>query len=368
MLLAKLFSLTFLISESKNSFTMNDEAKVTHEACPVKVRLPLVTTSEGRAFRRCEREHHFGYRLRYRAVGRSTPLRIGTAVHAALETWWSTCADLDATLARIDAPVAEQEALDEFERAMLRAMVKGYHVRWRDEELGVLFVEREFRAPLINPETGAASKTFEIGGKLDAGCRKPDREFWIVEHKSTSEDIGLDSTYWKRLRMDPQISTYHVGARTFEYGEPRGVIYDVLRKPTIRPYKATPVEDRKYTKPTAKDPVSRLYANQREFDETPDEFEDRCIESIIAEPDKYYMRADVVRLESDEKDAAWDLWHQARKIREVELSGRHIRNPDSCIRYGRTCDFFDVCTGAASLDDPTRFRRAGVAHEELAAQ
>lgn len=337
-------------------------------SCVQKTRLPLITTSEARAFRRCEREHHLGYRLRYRPIGRSTPLRVGTAMHLSLEVWWHTAGDLDAALAQIDAPVSDLDALDEFERAKLRAMIKGYHVRWQSEDLGVLFVEREFRAPLVNPSTGMASKTFEVGGKLDAGCRKPDGRFWIVEHKSTSEDIGLDSPYWKRLRMDPQVSTYHVGARTFEYGDPAGVIYDVLRKPTIRPYKATPVEDRKYTKPTAKEPVARLYANQREADETPEEFEDRCIESIIAEPDKYYMRGDVIRLEQDEKDAAWDLWHQARKIREVGLSGHHTRNPDACVRYGRTCEYFEVCTGSASIDDVTLFRKAGVAHEELNTQ
>lgn len=331
-----------------------------------RTHLPLITTSEARTFRRCETEHFFSYVLRRREIGKATPLVFGIAMHLALETWWTTLGDLEAALASIDVSDSEEDSLDEYDRAKLRAMIKAYHVRWIDEPLGVLFVEREFRAPLINPDTGAQSRTYDVGGKLDAGARKADGSFWIVEHKSTSEEIGLETPYWKRLRIDPQISTYHVGSRTFEYGQPAGVIYDVLRKPLLRPQKATPVELRKYTQPTKKEPVPRLYANQRETDETPEEFENRCIEAIASEPDKYLMRGDVIRLASEERAAAYDLWNQARRMRETALSGRHIRNPDACIRYGRTCPYFDVCTGGADINDPLRFRTSERAHEELA--
>jgi hypothetical protein len=38
------------------------------------------------------------------------------------------------------------------------------------------------------------------------------------------------------------------------------------------------------------------------------------------------------------------------------------------MHFGRACGFFPVCTGAASLEDRTLYRKAERAHEELAAE
>ena len=61
-----------------------------------------------------------------------------------------------------------------------------------------------------------------------------------------------------------------------------------------------------------------------------------------------------------------DTWDLAQLLRHAERSGRHPRNPDACERYGRMCEFFDACTGAASLDDPARYRVIDTQHPELA--
>jgi hypothetical protein len=148
--------------------------------------------------------------------------------------------------------------------------------------------------------------------------------------------------------------------------------------------KATPEEDRKYTQPkTVKHreckgkgcggcdggkivvEPPRLYSKQRENDETLDEYRARLRAHIADSPDRYYQRGEIVRLESEEREAAFDMWQLARLIREAQLAERHPRNPDSCAHWGRTCSYFDVCTGVAALGDPLRFRRADTAHEEL---
>jgi hypothetical protein len=72
-----------------------------------------------------------------------------------------------------------------------------------------------------------------------------------------------------------------------------------------------------------------------------------------------------VRLEDEERDAAFDTWQTARLIREAQLANRHPRNPDACPRYGRYCEYFGVCTGTESLEDTTRFRHVENVHEEL---
>lgn len=185
----------------------------------------------------------------------------------------------------------------------------------------------------------------------------------IIEHKTSSSDVEEGSPYWKRLRLDSQVSNYDVGARSLGF-DPVGVLFDVIRKPRFRPLKATPVESRKYTKATKTEP-SRLYKDQREADETLDEYRARMRTDIEASPDSYYKRGIVVRSETERRDAAHDAWDVADQITLSQRTGRWSRNVDACERYGRFCDYFAVCTGEASIDDPVRYRKTDKKHEEL---
>ena len=178
----------------------------------------------------------------------------------------------------------------------------------------------------------------------------------VVEHKTTSSDITPGSSYWKRLTLDTQVSTY-LGAE--ERAE--GMLYDVIRKPGIKPFKATPEADRKYTK------AGTLYAAQRAEDETPEEYAERLRADISSDPNKYYARGIVVRLPHERIEAARDTWLVAGSIRESMRLDAWPRNPGACDAYGRTCDYWAVCAGETTIDDAARFRTAETAHEELPA-
>jgi len=346
-------------------------------ATATRVRLPVLTNSEQRTFRRCAREHHLAYGLGYRSVHKAEALRFGDLVHVGLEAWWRANDD-----ARLEAAIDAMGplAFDEFELVRAGVLLQGYDARWHDVPLAIIAVESEFRATLINPETGAASRTYELAGKLDVIVRDlRDDLVYIVEHKTTSEDIGTGSPYWQRLQIDPQISTYYAGAKAVGH-DVAGCLYDVIKKPGLRPSQV-PVTDERGSKIVLDADGNRVrtkkgtwrqtgsteegYVLQTRL-ETPDEFRQRLIEHIAENPDRYYQRGTVVRLEAEERDAAFDVWQTARLIREAEVAKRWPRNPDACVRYGRECDFFPVCTGAASLDDTTLYRRTDNVHEELA--
>ena len=247
---------------------------------------------------------------------------------------------------------------DLFDYFRADAMLRGYHERWYAEPYEVLAVEAEFRAPIVNPDTDAPSRTWKLGGKLDVIVRDPLGRKLIVEHKTTSSDAGPGSDYLKRLRLDGQVSIYFDGASALGH-DVDGCIYDVLVKPGIRPLRATPPESRKYTKD------GRLYAAQRDADETPEEYFARLVETIAEDPNRFYLRAEVVRLETELAEARGDVWALGRQIQEARLARRYPRNPDACVRYGRTCEYFGVCTGEASLEDPYLFARAETVHPEL---
>lgn len=185
----------------------------------------------------------------------------------------------------------------------------------------------------------------------------------IGERKSTTSDIDPGSDYWPQLLLDPQISIYIHSAKWIGV-HADGVLYDVLRVPNLRPYMATPVESRKYTKATDKEP-SRLYAKQRESDESAEDYGARCLAAITKEPARYYQQQIVVRLEKEKLEAQYDAWQTATAIRDARRLKVWPRNPDSCRQYGRRCEFFNVCTGRASLDDPIFYERRAKMHSEL---
>jgi hypothetical protein len=369
----------------------------------VKLR-PLLTKSRQSAYRQCPRYHHYTYDLQLEPVAAQddAAMRFGIVGHAALEGWLLAIRageDADTAfgsgLADLDR-AAVKERLDDFEHERAVAVFEGYHARWWDvmEHLEVLAVEAEFRDRLRNPATGAPSRSWDQGGKLDAIVRdRRDGRVWILEHKFTSSDVSPGSSYWQRLRIDSQVSIYHDGAAVLGYPEVAGCIYDVISRPAQRPLQKVAEVRMTQGKPCRgcdgearfesaiagysdtpcgtcngtgwKEPP-RPYAGQRLEDETPAEFGARIREVLAAAPEAHYQRGAVVRFDHELAEARWDLWQTGAAIRLGQRDGRHPRNTDACPRmYGHPCPFTAICAGEAQPDDPFRFRRREHAHPEL---
>ena len=326
----------------------------------------LLTTSRAATFRLCPREEHLAYGLGYRPVVVADSLRFGTLWHLMMEAWWIAWKNgmtaQDALARGLAVLPPEVEA---FERARLEELLRVYHWRWSKamegpDGLEVLGVEVAFAMPMINPDTGRRSMTWDVAGKLDGIVRRRDNgEVLVLEHKTASGDIASGSVYWQRLRMDQQLSIYIDAAKAMGL-DPVGCLYDVIGKPLLRPLLATPESERKFKKD------GTLYASCRVADETAEEHQVRVRAALDAEPERYFVRQIVPRLDDELDEFRFDLWQTGRMMRDCEMSNRHPRNPNACVRYGRTCDFFNVCTHAASLEDTNLFRRLEDVHPELA--
>jgi hypothetical protein len=346
-----------------------DAARTPH----FRTSLPLITPSSVKKYRACPRLYRYEMVDLVRPLHRPEPMQFGTLGHRGLEAWWlaakawpdDVSAWFDAALEAIRS--GEQ---DPYKLAKSEALMMGYHYRWSEdmtwdgEPIEVVAVEAEYRAPLVNPETGCPSLTFQRGGKIDAIVRgRRTGRVLLVEHKHSSEDFGPGSEYRRRLVLDPQISHYHVGGRALGYAV-EGCIYDVLARPGLEPKKATPPDKLRWTKATAKEPA-RPYTGQRLTDETPDEYSARIREDIAERLEHYFARFMVVRLEAEERASAANDWQTALMIRASERLNLWPQNPGSCGMYNRSCAFLGACSGYEDVNDPTRFRRAERPHEEL---
>lgn len=347
--------------------------------------LQLLTASRLKAYRRCARYHEIRYERGYRVLVEDQALRLGSLFHVGLEAWWNfirECGPHDNALRAALAAVRATSPLpDPFLLARVEVLLEGYHGWWLDEAgaYEVLVVEAQFETELINPLTGAPSKTYRLAGKIDVIVReRATGRVLLIEHKSSSEDIGVGTPYQRRLRLDGQISTYFAGGAALGH-DIAGCIYDVARKPAIQPSQVPLVDadgakivngpdgQRVRTKDGKKWRESASAADGYVLQtrpETVDEFRARLREVLAAEPEKYFQRIPIVRLEEELLQHRLDMWAIAETLRDRRRA-HQPKNVDACMSYGRPCSFLDICSGSASLDDVTRFVRDENPHVEL---
>lgn len=340
-------------------------------------KLNILTHSAESTFKTCPRKFYLRYRLGLTPSHDSDALRIGSAYHAGLEAYKvmrdgiaaiNAVSEMYASMAC--PPWLTQEDYDT-EREIALAMVAGHIGRYAsDIIIKPVAVELTFDLPIRNPQTGRVHEHIRNQGKIDEIGELPDGRLALVEHKTTGDQIGLDSDYWRRCRMDSQISRYYAAAH--ELGYPVStVIYDVARKPSIRP-KAIAKADRAMATSLGRYFDVPLLAACPER-ETPELFGARLRDDIAKRPDFYFMRAEIPRLDSDLADYADEQWQITQQIASCERYGRYYRNTTACTQPYR-CTFFDVCSNHTieTLSDhnfiPDGFKRSGVLHPELVSQ
>lgn len=252
--------------------------------------------------------------------------------------------------------------------AKIRGLMAGYDVRWASQTYRTVAVEQFVKADLWNPETGAKSRTFNIAGVVDVICEDGDKLI-LVDHKSTSDDIADPaSPYWSQLTIEGQVSHYMLiewlNGRKFDAS-----IWDVIRKPSIRPSKISAAEVKSLS-------FSRQYCGRNMSDASVDEahrsgretlemYEARLAQDCTSErPNWYFQRRSVPRLDMEVVEYAKDLWDNGQEIIQSRYHDRHTRNAKACMAYGSPCRYLGICSGHDTPDSDNWFPKAQV-HNEL---
>lgn len=336
----------------------------------------IITHSRMRMLRACPRKHELAYELGVRPATPAKALRVGTAFHDGIELNEKhgrphAAAIAEATKAYAERPAWVQDEETAFEWGLegetARRLLAGWFWRWDgDDTMETVACELEIEFPIVNPETGRSAVGYSGAVKIDNIKRlKASGMLAVVERKTSGESIELGSDYWRRLRIDPQVSLAVVAARHEGY-DVRTVIYDVCRKPAIAP-KAISKADR-----TNAD-LTGSYCGEPAPSPCPDRetvamWGARLAQDMSQRPEFYFARMEIARTDDELEEFRRDLWDQYQALRGYKHRHHWPRNADSCFNMGR-CPYFDLCSGGRHLADgdeiPAGFVRLEHVHPEL---
>lgn len=329
----------------------------------------LTTYSQWDAFLNCRQKAEWRY-VRHLVPTRITnALNIGSVNHDALECWYDT-GDEQLTLSVIDDSYPnkdERRHTDHQNWHLSRAMLAGYTKHYTPEEFEMIATEIVFEGEVRNPITGARSRSFVIGGKVDgiAAIDRPGRHptFWLVEHKNWSSLPADSLTEW--LWQDFQTTLYADYIQEV-FGIPiSGVIYNVLIKSLLKQGEGETEEEFKARKnELAINNKTGKSAAKRKIAETDDAFHSRMV-TKYSNPNMYHRE----RLFIDRGQflqVRYQLWIMTQQWLYAIRHDQFYMNSSYCFRYGRKpCAYYQLCKHGEDEDIINAMYENREPHEEL---
>ena len=252
-------------------------------------------------------------------------------------------------------------------------LLHGYDAAYAQQQFTVLSVEDEFCVPVYNfsGKKLSRSRTWQLAGKKDVQVEDDRRQVFVMDHKTSSEDIGPESSYWQQLAVEGQANLYALASH-LEGVVVAGAIWDVLRKPGIKPRTVTekeraviasvPHEYFGFTVSTAT--VEQVINIGKGMKETAELFGYRVARECLDNPERYFARRQVPKLQQDLLEFAGELWDVSQEMQQARSTGKHFRNSGACRMYGRACTYLGLCSGYDNPDSNNWQKRKCV-HSEL---
>lgn len=291
----------------------------------------------------CNQKYHLKYEQQLSAKAMPTALVIGSIVHEALESLLSGF-DIDHVMANVNAAVRKARANtfedpEEFESdaTTLEAMIRGWNENrgphladfqvWPSDKDEPSWLERAFEVKLGND--------LVLRGKMDGVAKEKDGP-WIVEHKTSSQ---LGPSYIDRLLVDAQVTMYHWAFWKVTGIMPKGTIYNVIRKPSIRQTKK----------------------------ETLAQFQERILSDYQTRPEFYFYQTKLYRDSEQLRAFENSLMDVADDIRRNRSRGRWTQNTNTCMKMGK-CAMFPICSTGMKPEVMAMYHKRDVKFPELVAE
>lgn len=321
----------------------------------------LVTYTSLSTYRNCRKKYFWRYVEQLVPLERDDALGLGSLIHVCLKLWHET-GDLNAVLQLIDIETAERATKDwqRKYRLLARAMMAGYATRYPKEEFEVLALEAPFCGEIHNPETGAVSRTFLMGGKYDGLVRLAD-PVYLLEHK-TASDIG--SGYLERLWTDFQVALYLKYVREVLGIEISGVLYNIIGKPNLFQAKGETEEEYRvrYAELCQRNRNGKSSA-KRQLPESDEDYERRLCEKMSDLT--MYHREVLLFSESRIQEIEAEVWDLTQNLLVSRRTGRWYQNTSFCFHWNKPCCYYPLCKSGGSELVKSEFYRHEPPHQEL---
>ncbi len=323
---------------------------------------PMITTySMWSKFKNCRRACYWRYFRELVPLEKAQTLFFGSTAHNCLELWHDK-RDLAAVFDVIDRSYPNR-AQDDRARAdwhLATAMMQGYAARYPDEEFEVVALEKKFQGKIVNPATGAASRSFSLAGKVD-GIVKLYGGHFLFEHKTAAQ---IDGSYLDRLWVDFQIILYAWYVEQVLGIRIEGILYNILVKAKLRQSKGeteAEYEERKAAL-IAKSKTGRSSA-KRKMPESDEVFQKR-LAAKYADPEMFHR--EVLYLSRDQfAELRAELWELSQALLNARRHDTWYRNTSYCFQFGRACAYFPLCRSGGAEHVIDNFYRHEPPHEEL---
>jgi len=323
---------------------------------------PMVSTySMWSLFRNCRKAVDWRYLQQLVPLERDRNLHFGSIIHECLQTWHQR-RDIEEVLALIGR-LCPNRLQDENQRRdwhLATAMMRGYAARYPAEEFEILALEKTFEGPIINPATGAASRSFVLAGKVD-GIVRIGGEYFILEHKTAAQ---LDGDYLEKLWTDFQITIYAYYIEQTMGIPITGILYNVLVKAKLQQGKGETEEEYQARRAEllAKSKTGKTTAKRR-VPESDDEFQQR-LEEKYADAEMFHR--EMLYLSRDRFDILRaELWELTQAFLDARRRGVFYQNTAFCFNYQRPCAYFALCRSNGNPNVIENFYQRVEPNEEL---
>ena len=300
---------------------------------------------------------------------------------------------MDAVTREINRIYSEKTFSDpiaaETERVKLLYSLSGYRWYYSEQPEEVITREQHFDLTLRNPETGHTLPNVRLVGCIDKIINWNGHPA-IKEHKSTSNSVDPDSTYWGHLNLDTQTTLYLYAARRWQADgllESWGIkasdpliskiLYDVWHRPQISPKKLTQAESKKFVADGEycgqkfevidgdKEPLDPRYSfiingcgvdiepgakpGTFAIQETPEMYGARLLADIVERPEFYFRCVELSRINKEMESFEYELVNIYRTMQEMIRTGHWYGNEQQCeAKY--KCDYISCCYNGVDVE------------------
>lgn len=301
--------------------------------------LEPITYSALATFRNCRKRYWWRYVRQLAPIYRDPVLTFGTLWHACTERL-DLGDTLDQALAFLSDKTPLRQSDDEQRKHyhLCAAMLRAYCRKYADSDVKVIATEKQFTFPIINPATGAASRSFVMAGKVDAIIERAARRY-IRERKTTS---SLDQAYLEKLWTDFQSQLYAYFVEQADGIKIHGVEYDIAVKAQLKQKEGETLEEFETRRADliAKSKTGKSSAKQQ-LAESDEDFAKRLDEKY---QDATLMhREDLLFSSSDLDDLRAELWELTQAILEARRRDAWYKNTSQCWAYGKPCPYWKLC-------------------------